>query len=239
MAQQYDGMLTGDGGDKTLAYLFPEKHLFQKDLASRILQRNEVTSVRVCRQIFNFDIAINEQEMRAHLNGYAYANRDLNYKHFLIFERTKNWLFEGEDRNRQYIWSTSPFYHPGFLKIVHSVDENEKRDFKLYRSFTQLINPELNNITNANWGFPINHRGQLKNLLRKQQVKYHFKSILNHRKSNYHVPEEMLLATKAQLKGGFENAAFLNKGIDINEISQESLFHILTLHKVATNMIDK
>jgi asparagine synthase (glutamine-hydrolysing) len=236
MAQKYDVMLTGDGGDKTLAYLYPEKHLFGKDLASQILQKNEVTPVSVCSQIFNFDIAFKEKEMRAHLNGYGYSNRDMDYKHFLIFERTKNWLFEGEDRNRQYIWSTSPFYHPGFFQMIHSIDERKKKNFNLYRSLTQFINPELNNITNANWGFPINHIRQLKMLLFKQKVRQQIKALMPENRKTYHASDEMLLAIKAQLMGGFKDSMRLNKSLNLNELSQESMFHMLTLLKVAVNM---
>ncbi len=235
MAQNYDVMLTGDGGDKTLAYLFPEKYLFQKDLASQILQRNEVTSVRVCRQIFNFDMAVSEKEMRAHLNGYGYTNRDLNYKHFLIFERSKNWLFEGEDRNRQYLWSTSPFYHPGFFQMVHSMDERKKKNFKLYRSFTQLIYPELNKITNANWGFPVYQTGKLRNLLLRQQVKQHIKPTLSKGKRNYKDNEEMLSIIKDELIGN-RYEVFFNKKLNVNELSRESLFHLLTLLKTGNEM---
>ncbi|MCB2207888.1 MAG: hypothetical protein KQH67_06290 [Bacteroidetes bacterium] len=235
MAQQYDVMLTGDGGDKTLAYLFPEKHLFQKDLASQILQRNEVTSARVCSQIFNFDMAINEQEMRAHLNGYGYPSQDLNYKHFLIFERTKNWLFEGEDRNRQYIWSTSPYYHPGFFQMVHSIDERKKKNFKLYRLFTQLVHPELNKITNANWGFPIHQTGQLTNLLFRQQIKQHIKPILPKGKRNIHDTEEMPGRIKDELLGN-RHDAFFNQKLIVNELSRESLFHLLTLLKTGNKI---
>jgi len=239
MAQKYGVMLTGDGGDKTLACLFPEKQLFDGGIDSQILKSNEVTTVRVCNQIFNLNVADKERKMRAHLNGYGYANMEFNYKHFLIFERAKNWLFEGEDRNRQYIWSTSPFYHPGFFKMVHSMDEHEKKNFKLYRSFTQLVNPELNNITNANWGFPINHNRQLKRLLFKQKVRQQIKSLMPESRKKYHAPNEMVLAIKAQLKGGLEDSLRLNKSLNLNELSQESLFHILTLLKVATNMNDK
>lgn len=233
MAQKYDGMLTGDGGDKTLAYLFPDKQLFRKDIATQILRNQEVTSYQVCQDLFGFNTARNEETLRAHLNGYVYSNRNMNYKHFLIFERSKNWLFEGEDRNRQYIWSTTPFYHPKFFKIVHGMDEHEKKNFKLYSSFTKLINPELNNIANANWGFPIHQAGKLKNLLFKQQIKKQIKSLLPERKLN--APDEMLLATKAQLTGDFDGSLNLNRRIDVNELSKESLFHLMTLLKVAVN----
>lgn len=119
------------------------------------------------------------------------------------------------------------------------MDEHEKKNFKLYRSFTQLVNPELNNITNANWGFPINHNRQLKRLLFKQKVRQQIKSLMPESRKKYHAPNEMVLAIKAQLKGGLEDSLRLNKSLNLNELSQESLFHILTLLKVATNMNDK
>lgn len=232
MAHTYDVMLTGDGGDKTLAYLFPDKQYFREDIATQILRSHEVTSAKVCRDLFNFDTTGNEEAMREHLNGYGYTNRYLNYKHFLIFERTKNWLFEGEDRNRQYIWSTSPFYHSEFFKLVHSVDEHQKINFKLYRSFTQLINSELNEITNANWGFPIHLEGKIKNVLYRQQVKQHIKSLLPIRKKKHYVPDEMLLLTKEKILECKLKSLPLKNDIDMKELSQESLFHLLSLLEV-------
>lgn len=234
-AQKYDLMLTGDGGDKTLAYLFPENTFFKPDIAHLVLRTNEVTSEKICQQILSFDTTKNEEVMRAHLDNYGYKDAKLNFKHFLIFERTKNWLFEGEDRNRQYLWSTSPFYHPGFFQMVHSMDERKKKHFKLYRSFTQLIHPELNKISNANWGFPIHQTGKLRNLLFRQHVKQHIKPILPDGRENHQVPQEMPDIIKDQLQGNMQET-FFNKKHNVNELSKESLFHLLTLLKIGNKM---
>jgi hypothetical protein len=232
MSSNYDLLLTGDGGDKTLAYLFPDVQLFGSKTAKQILRTNELTTAKTSAQLWDFDTKRNEEALRLHLNGFGYKDSQLNYKHFLLFERTKNWLFEGEDRNRQYIWSTTPFYNPEFFKLVHSINENKKKNFQLYRAFTQLIKPELNTITNANWGFPIHHTCKLRNLLFRQHIKKIIKLMLPDVKANHYVPGEILEAVKEQLNRGFEDPLYVNKRMNFNELSQESLFHLLTLLKV-------
>ncbi len=233
MSSNYDLMLTGDGGDKALAYLFPDIKLLGSNTAKKILRTNEVTTAKTSALLWDLNAKRNEEALQSHLNGFGFKDPRLNYKHFLLFERTKNWLFEGEDRNRQYIWSTTPFYNPEFFNLVHSINEKKKKNFQLYRAFTQLIKPELNTITNANWGFPIHHTGKLRDLLFRQHIKKIIKLMLPDVKANQHVPGEILEAVKEQLNRGFEDPLYVNKRMNFNELPQESLFHLLTLLKVA------
>lgn len=236
MSLKYDLMLTGDGGDKTLAHLFPHNQLFGSNIAKQILRTNEMTTDKTNAQLWDFDTKKNEETLRSHLNSFGYNDPQLNYKHFLLFERAKNWLFEGEDRNRQYIWSTSPFYNPEFFKMVHSINEGEKKNFKLYDAFISLIDPELTTIKNANWGFPISEASKLRKLMFKQMVKQNIKSIMSGGKARQQATEEVILTLKNQLSDTFPEQLHLKRSINAGELPRETIYHLLTLLKVAKSI---
>jgi hypothetical protein len=229
-------MLTGDGGDKTLAYLFPGRNLLYNNPVKNILQKNEIGSSAACKILFGFDTENMENEMIGKLRSYGYSDARWNYKHFLIYERTKNWLFEGEDRNRSYIWSTSPFYHPDFFKTVHSIDEKEKKDFKLYQAFLNKIAPELNDIINANWGFAINETKRLRSFLLKQTLKQEVKRILPIIKIRTLATQEILSEVNRLIRQQHTEQALFKNKFEIKSLSQEELFHFLTLLKVSEAM---
>jgi len=236
MSLNYNLMLTGDGGDKTLPYLFAGMNFFKHDITELILNRNEVTSQEVCEQIFHSDSNRSEDEIRAHINGYNEEEPEFTYKRFLVFERTKNWLFEGEDRNRNYIWSTSPFYNPEFFRAVHSIDESCKKNYRLYKSFTALIDLQLNKIPNANWGFPINNKRKLNYLLAKQVAKHNVGKLFSSRSMPHTVFSGLLNKVEMLLAKKFGEPLNINMTLDLKTVSNESLFHLLTLLKVIESL---
>jgi len=67
MSAKYDLMLTGDGGDKTLAYLFPGIQLFTPGIDTRILRANEITTKSTCVQLCKFDTNGKEEALLSHL----------------------------------------------------------------------------------------------------------------------------------------------------------------------------
>jgi len=83
------------------------------------------------------------------------------YMHFLHFDRCFKWQFEGEDKNRCYFWSLTPFYSIPFFNYVMNCPETTKKRFKLYREFLLRLSPEAMAIDNANWQFPITSKGGL------------------------------------------------------------------------------
>jgi len=222
MSLNYNLMLTGDGGDKTLPYLFAGMNFFKHDITELILNRNEVTSQEVCEQIFHSDSNRSEDEIRAHINGYNEEEPEFTYKRFLVFERTKNWLFEGEDRNRNYIWSTSPFYNPEFFRAVHSIDESCKKNYRLYKSFTALIDLQLNKIPNANWGFPINNKRKLNYLLAKQVAKHNVGKLFSSRSMPHTVFSGLLNKVEMLLAKKFGEPLNINMTLDLKTVSNES-----------------
>ena len=62
---------------------------------------------------------------------------------------------EGEDRNRQYFWSVSPFYAPRFFTCAMSCPDRQKRGLRLYQKFLEILSPGLASIPYADWGAPL------------------------------------------------------------------------------------
>lgn len=75
--------------------------------------------------------------------------------HFLIYERGFKWLFEGEDRNRFYFWSVTPFYSIPFFNYAMNCSDNNKSHYALYREFLLKLSPSASMIDNARYRCPI------------------------------------------------------------------------------------
>jgi len=228
----YQLMLTGDGGDKTLPFLFPlhsAKH-FEK----LILKQNQFSKAKLNEDYFSFNIKIFEDEIVQYLLDIPEKSNELKYKHFLLFERGRNWLYEGEDRNRSYIWSTSPFYSPQFFKLAHSIPEKEKEKFKLFREFTKLIDPRLNDVPNANWGFPLADEKKVNRLLFKQKLKerLHYRKKPRVSETDNKVILEDMVGLLLKRGYGGQVSIITNKDV-LQSLDENMLFHMLSLLKVS------
>jgi asparagine synthase (glutamine-hydrolysing) len=84
----------------------------------------------------------------------AYPERSLAHKHvhFLFAERAYRWVYEGEDRNRCFLWHTTPFYAPAVFDRATRAPTRIKRDERLRARVLALVAPEVANLTNASTG---------------------------------------------------------------------------------------
>jgi len=145
-------LLTGDGGDKVLPDLLPERKLTSlADLIQYILDKQTVLPPAQVAGWFG----INRAEINAYLErllaAYPVDSLEDKYRFFLLSERAGRWLFEGEDRNRAYFQSDTPFYDSEFYQLALSLPVNWKQHMRLYHHFLQLLNPHLSRIRNANY----------------------------------------------------------------------------------------
>jgi asparagine synthase (glutamine-hydrolysing) len=234
MAAKYGLMLTGDGGDKTLPGLFPMKKITSNGLAGYILKSNTYTTARDTDNYVIFGVAEYEKNLKEYINSMPGKNTGLKYKHFLIYERALNWLFEGEDRNRNYIWSTTPFYHPKFFRLVHSIPEKYKKNFNLFRKFSNRVDPQLNKINNANWGFPLGELRKVDQMLWRQKLKSQMPFNLKRKGQNLAFHEQLAWNVFELMHKGYGGQLLLNANKnDLMTSSTETLFHLLTLLKVS------
>lgn len=147
---------TGDGGDKVVKYQLPSVNITNdSQLISYILKVHNRFSLTNVARITN----LKEEEIINHVivQMKKYPEVDLNYKYvkFVFNERVKNWLYEGEDRNRNYFWSVTPFYSTEFfIESMKTPDIYKKRN-RMYIELLNNLNPELTKVTYANLKWPV------------------------------------------------------------------------------------
>jgi hypothetical protein len=129
-----------------------------------------------------------------------YPEQDLAQKavHYRIYERGVQWLFEGEDRARFFMWQTSPFYSLPFVERAMRVPDRFKASMRLYRHIQLALAPDLASIPDANHRLPIRSPlyplriWTIGNYLRQsRQARSRIKGMLG-RNRRVVVPEEML-----------------------------------------------
>lgn len=149
--------LTGDGGDKALPDLSPPKSFASVDAVTEYILAKDslVFSAREVADLLDLPEGRIRGTLRTHLASYPESDPAQVYKHFKITQRGFNWLFEGEDRNRAYGWSTSPFYSVPFFETAMSFADDEKANNRLYRSFMRNLWPDGIDISDANYGVPM------------------------------------------------------------------------------------
>ena len=75
------------------------------------------------------------------------------YLHFK-FEKDYKWAGPGEDRNRLFFWTITPFYSRGFFNTAYAIDEHEKNTF-FFRNFLYALDPRTCIVGNYNTGMPL------------------------------------------------------------------------------------
>lgn len=131
---------TGDGGDKVLPNLNPGQGFRSiHDLVAYIISMNYVFPISEVSAITGMEVNEIIEDIENNLSGYP--ERDLNqkYVHFLLYERAFKWLSEGEDRNRFYFWSVSPFYSIPFFAYAMKCSDKTKLNDNLYRQFLSRL----------------------------------------------------------------------------------------------------
>lgn len=145
--------VTGDGGDKAIPDLTPPKELKNiDDLVSYLIEAESI--------VFPIDrvvtlTGVSEAELRdsvlSRFQSYPEAKPSNMYVGYKIRERGFNWLNEGEDRNRAFFWSTSPFYSLPFFRKAMTVPAEQKQYNQLYRAFLEQLWPKATQLEDANF----------------------------------------------------------------------------------------
>ncbi|RMF89447.1 MAG: hypothetical protein D6736_08365 [Nitrospinota bacterium] len=149
-------LFTGDGGDKVLWDLRPAKPV--KDLPSLVnyvLSRNKIFSLDEVAALTRIPAKEIRAAIAEHVLSYPERDWKQKYVHFLILERAFKWLFEGEDRNRCYLWSVAPFYATPFFRYAMHCPDTLKSRCALYRDFLVALSPQAAAVPNVNWRLAI------------------------------------------------------------------------------------
>ena len=236
---------TGDGGDKVLPDLRPNKNISGiNNLIKYIISKNKIFSLNDVVKILNIDKNEILEELRQILKSYPEKSMKQKYIHFLISERTMKWLFEGEDRNRNFFRSVSPYYSYKFFDYAMNCPDEMKKDYKLFRMFLERLSPEMAAVNNANWDIPVTSEKLktffLKNKIRSlipQSVKKNIKS--GFKKNNYLINSK---AAVVECFGKqFKACDYLSSVFNIDELkkikylSEDKFYYLFTL----TSVIEK
>jgi len=165
--------ITGDGGDKLLTDItwdMQGKNVSQ--VASFILKKHTVIAPEIAAKASRIEPEKMHDSLVELLEEYPEKSLKGKYTRFVFMGRGVKWLFEGEDRNRCFFPSITPYYSTSLFDYLMAINPAVKRNYQLYRYFIAIVSPETIRLENANWNFSIDKTRQLKFLLFKQHVKY-------------------------------------------------------------------
>lgn len=94
-----------------------------------------------------------QQHLRAHIATYPEKNPYAKYIHFK-FEKDYKWAGPGEDRNRLFFWTVTPFYSRGFFNTAYVIDERKKNTL-FFRNFLYSLDPRTCIVDYYNTGMPL------------------------------------------------------------------------------------
>lgn len=176
--------ITGDGGGKYFVDLYPLRDLqSMNQLISYLLRYNAFCDFETAAGI----AGVKKEALKAyvvdHIAAYPFEDFNDKYTYFLIREAGINWAFEGEDRNRQYSWSTTPFYNPKLIDLCLSIPQRSKKHGELYKYLYDSFPGELGAVSNPNWNEIVDNSKNVRRIHNRQKLKNYIPaSILNYRK---------------------------------------------------------
>ncbi|PKN73671.1 MAG: hypothetical protein CVU50_02860 [Candidatus Cloacimonetes bacterium HGW-Cloacimonetes-3] len=144
-------MITGDGGDKVMPSLLPKQRLSSgRMFLDYLYANNAIIPVQTAADLFGLKTADIDDYLLKLAEAYPGKDYSTKYKCFILAERGGRWLFEGEDRNRAYLNSETPFYDYRFYRKAMQIPDEWKQNRLFYRQFLAAIAPALSNIRLAN-----------------------------------------------------------------------------------------
>lgn len=180
-------MITGDGGDKTLDDLRPLVQLIsQQHLINQLIAKHSSVSIHQISDLLQLSSSVVYQSIVDCLNSYKSASLTDQYIQFMVQERAMNWLFEGEDRNRSFIWTTTPYYNPQFFDLTFQIPMKEKAQGKLFLELLPSFPGQLHTIKNPNWMAAPSEKNKLRILFFRQKIKGYLPPFLKNIFSNSH-----------------------------------------------------
>lgn len=148
--------VTGDGGDKAFPNHTPPRSFDDvSDLVRYVGSSNRVFSPAEAAGVAGVSEEALLDSVGERIESYPEDDLRARYVHFVIRERGMNWLGNGEDRNRDYHWSVSPFYSLSFFRYALSCPDGQKRGNELYRAFLAELEPAVLDVEYVNFGAPI------------------------------------------------------------------------------------
>ncbi|GAB3688365.1 hypothetical protein GCM10028857_22430 [Salinarchaeum chitinilyticum] len=151
--------VTGDGGDKLLVGLEPATSFdSEAALVDHVVDANSRLPIGDAAAIANVDPDAIRASVAERIDSYPESDLTRSYVHFLIRERGINFLLHGEDRNRYYAWSVSPFYALPVFEYAMDCPDDQKAYRRLQSAILERLDPGLVDLPYPNYGAPISTR---------------------------------------------------------------------------------
>lgn len=134
--------VTGDGGDKLFPDLtFAVPGASVRSLAEALIRKHTHHPVEPIERFLQLPPGCLYGELEQLLGQYPESDPRQKGVHFALYERGRKWLFEGEDRNRSFLWTATPFYSTPLLDYCLRVPDRLKKNRRLYRLFQMRLSP--------------------------------------------------------------------------------------------------
>jgi asparagine synthase (glutamine-hydrolysing) len=147
---------TGDGGGDTLGVSCPYRQVDSLEaLVAYLIEKYQVFPLKEVAAFTGVDVRDLKGEIATLLISYPERSLERKYKHFYALDDMTQMYNEGEDRNRHFFWSATPFYSFDFFNYAFNCPDRDKKEYRLYREFLQQLHPSLGGIDYANWQAPI------------------------------------------------------------------------------------
>lgn len=144
---------TGDGG----VVLKPEvrharRYQCLKKLVSHIINTHCVLSLDTVADLTRLEKSEIAREVSNIVSAYPEQKLAQKFVHFRILERGRRLSTEGEDRNRAFFWSVSPFYCARFFDYSIKCPDSQKERYLLYSRFLEVLSRQAAEVADANVG---------------------------------------------------------------------------------------
>lgn len=147
---------TGDGGGDTLRDARPYRRVGTLEaLLDYVVERDQVwplDEVAALTRLAGKDI---KAALAESLSSYPEKAADQKYKHFFCLDMVTQMYNEGEDRNRHFFWSVTPFYSFAFFNYAMNCPDRDKKGCRLYQEFLEKLHPAVSRVDYANWQAPL------------------------------------------------------------------------------------
>lgn len=147
---------TGDAGDRIKPHIRINKAKDLDDFVDKLIKMNSRIELTEVSKLLNIDTSKFITNIKDYIESFpeeSYGYKDL---HFRIYSRGFKYVLEGEDRKRNFFWTVMPFYSHQFFLSAMAFPDSFKKDYKMFFDFMNVLEPQLAQIVNKNWGLKPN-----------------------------------------------------------------------------------
>ncbi len=158
LAQQFGAdaaHFTGDGGDRAMPDLRAEVPIRTRQAFLDYRLANALWAPAEAAALVGLPLERVVDDVRAHFASYPEKDPAMHNVRFMIADWAMCRLFCGEDRNRAFMWSMTPFYDQAFFEAAMRVPQTRKRHYRLYASFLRALDPRVLRVDKSNWGYAV------------------------------------------------------------------------------------